>query len=201
MVSMDVGKGNYKGSTVKYFTIQKASAKITLKKSSIKKAWGDKNFSFGASVNSKGKLTYSFSGKFVAKMEKGKAKIVGIGKVTVTVKAAATTNYKPASKKLKLTVTPKKMVIKLVKSKKAGKMTVSWKRDSKASGYTIVYATNKGFKKAKRITVQPNKTTSKTISKLAKKKTYYVKICAYKTVKGKKIPGPYSAVKKIKIKR
>lgn len=134
-------------------------------------------------------------------MEKGKAKIVGIGKVTVTVKAAATTNYKHASKKLKLTVTPKKMVIKLVKSKKAGKMTVSWKRDSKASGYTIVYATNKGFKKAKRITVQPNKTTSKTISKLAKKKTYYVKICAYKTVKGKKIPGPYSAVKKIKIKR
>lgn len=76
-------------------------------------------------------------------------------------------------------------------------MTVSWKRDSKASGYTIVYATNKGFKKAKRITVQPNKTTSK----LAKKKTYYVKICAYKTEKGKKIPGPYSAVKKIKIKR
>ncbi len=187
--------------TLLYQLKPKGFCKDNFEKVLHKKAWGDKNFSFGASVNSKGKLTYSFSGKFVAKMEKGKAKIVGIGKVTVTVKAAATTNYKHASKKLKLTVTPKKMVIKLVKSKKAGKMTVSWKRDSKASGYTIVYATNKGFKKAKRITVQPNKTTSKTISKLAKKKTYYVKICAYKTVKGKKIPGPYSAVKKIKIKR
>ena len=84
-------------------------------------------------------------------------------------------------------MTPKKTVIKSVKSTKAGKITVSWKKDSKASGYKILYATNKNMKK--------------TLSKLKRGKTYYVKVCAYKTVKGKKIAGPYSAVKKVKVKR
>lgn len=134
-------------------------------------------------------------------MVSGKAKIIGCGKVTVTVKAAATANYKAANKKLTITVTPKKAVIKSVKSKKAGQLTISWKKDSKASGYTIMYSTSKSFKKAKTVNVKSNKTVSKTITKLSKGKTYYVKVCAYKTANGKKISGSYSAVKKIKIKK
>lgn len=98
-------------------------------------------------------------------------------------------------------MTAKKTVIKSVKSTKAGKITVSWKKDSKASGYKILYATNKNFKKAKTTTVKSNKTVKKTLSKLKRGKTYYVKVCAYKTVKGKKIVGSYSAVKKVKVKR
>ena len=38
-----------------------------------------------------------------------------------------------------------------------------------------------------------------TIKKLTRNKTYYVKVRAYKTVKGKKIYGAYSSVKKVKV--
>lgn len=195
------GTGNYQGTAVQNFTINKAAAKIKFKSASFKKALGAKNFALGASVNSKGKLTYVSNNKKIVKIVKGKAKVVGIGETTVTVKAAETSNYKAASKKLKITVTPKKLVIKSVKSTKAGKITVSWKKDSKSSGYKILYATNKSFKKAKTTIVKSNKTVKKTLSKLKRGKTYYVKVCAYKTVKGKKISGPYSAVKKVKVKR
>lgn len=195
------GKNGYSGKTEKTFTITKASAVIKLKKSSIKKAYGDKNFDLGASVNSKGKITYSLNNKKVIKMVGSKAKIVGWGDVTVTVKAAATGNYNAASKKLKISVVPKKVALKSVKSKKAGQVSVNWKKDSKASGYTIYLAMNKKFKGAKKINVKSYKTVAKTVSGLKKGKTYYVKVCAYKTVKGKKISGFDSAVKKIKIKK
>lgn len=195
------GKGNYMGSAVKNFTISKASATIKVTKTSITKAYGAKNFSLGASVNSKGKLTYSFSNKTVAKMAKGKVKIIGYGKVTITVKAAATANYKAASKKVTLTVKPKKAAIKTVKSKKAGQVTITWKKDTKATGYQISYSTSKKFKKAKTVLVKNKKTTSKTITKLSKGKTYYVRVHAYKTVNGKKLYGAYSTVKKVKIKK
>ena len=46
------------------------------------------------------------------------------------------------------------------------------------------------------------KGTSKTISKLKKKKTYYVRVRAYrKDSLGKYIYGSYSSVKKLKIKK
>ena len=46
------------------------------------------------------------------------------------------------------------------------------------------------------------KSTSKTITKLKKGKTYYVKVRAYtKDSKGKKVYGKYSNVKKVKIQK
>ena len=46
------------------------------------------------------------------------------------------------------------------------------------------------------------KGTSKTISKLRKNKTYYIKVRAYKkNASGKKVYSKYSKVKKIKIKK
>ena len=198
------GKGNYTGKATKNFTINKASAKITLKSTSLKKALGSKNFTFGASVNSKGKLTYTSSNKKVIKIDKSKGKVVAIGEATITVKAAATKNYKATSKKLKVTVTPKKATLSTVSSKKAGQLSIKWKKDSKASGYMIQYSTSKKFTKktTKTKTIKSNKTTSYTIKKLPKGKTYYVKVCAYKKVTNKKnICGAYSAVKKVKIKK
>ena len=198
------GKGNYTGKATKNFTINKASAKITLKSTSLKKALGSKNFTFGASVNSKGKLTYTSSNKKVIKIDKSKGKVVAIGEATITVKAAATKNYKATSKKLKVTVTPKKATLSTVSSKKAGQLSIKWKKDSKASGYMIQYSTSKKFTKktTKTKTIKSNKTTSYTIKKLPKGKTYYVKVCAYKKVTSKKnICGAYSAVKKVKIKK
>lgn len=90
--------------------------------------------------------------------------------------------------------------VKFSKLKVSGKCKVkaTWKKLTNVSGYQIQYAPNKKFKKAKRKTV---KSTSVTIKKLKKKKTYFVRVRAYKLVDGKKVYGKWSAVKKVKIKK
>ena len=90
--------------------------------------------------------------------------------------------------------------VKFSKLKVSGKCKVkaTWKKLTNISGYQIQYAPNKKFKKAKRKTV---KSTSITIKKLKKKKTYFVRVRAYKLVDGKKVYGKWSAVKKVKIKK
>ena len=90
--------------------------------------------------------------------------------------------------------------VKFSKLKVSGKCKVkaTWKKLTNVSGYQIQYAPNKKFKKAKRKTV---KSTSVTIKKLKKKKTYFVRVRAYKLVDGKKVYGKWSVVKKVKIKK
>ena len=85
-----------------------------------------------------------------------------------------------------------------VKNQKKLKVKATWKKLTNVSGYQIQYAPNKKFKKAKSKTV---KSTSVTIKKLKKKKTYFVRVRAYKLVDGKKVYGKWSVVKKVKIKK
>ena len=87
---------------------------------------------------------------------------------------------------------------KTAKNTKDRKLIASWKKASNADGYQIQYAPNKKFKKAKRKTV---KSTFVTIKKLKKKKTYFVRVRAYKLADGKKVYGKWSSVKKVKIKK
>lgn len=202
-VATITGKNGYTGTVTQNFTIEKAAKKITVSKTSVKKAYGSKAFSLGAKTVSGEKLTYATNAKKVATVNaKGKVTVKNIGKAIITITSKESANYKKAVKKVTITVQPKKEKISSVKSSKTAQMTVKWKKDAKASGYQITYSTSKKFTKAKTksVTVKSYKTTSKTISKLKKGKTYYVKVRAYKTVNGKKIYGTYSAVKKIKIK-
>lgn len=91
---------------------------------------------------------------------------------------------------------PKKVTGVKVKAAKK-KVTVSWTKIKKATGYQIQYATKNNFKNAKKVSV---KSTSKVIKKLKSKKTYYVKVRAY-TKSGKKtVYGSYSKVVKVKVK-
>lgn len=85
-----------------------------------------------------------------------------------------------------------------VKNQKKLKLKVTWKKLTNISGYQIQYATNKKFKKAKSKTI---KSTSVILKKLKKKKTYFVRVRAYKVVGGKKVYGKWSAGKKVKIKK
>ncbi len=91
-----------------------------------------------------------------------------------------------------------KIILKSVKAGGKGKIVVKWKKSTAAKGYQLQYSTSKKFKSKK--TKTTNK-TSLTIKKLKKKKTYYIRVRAYKTVNGKKSYGKWSSVKKIKIKK
>lgn len=69
----------------------------------------------------------------------------------------------------------------------AAAFKVTWKKGSGITGYQIQYSTSGKFakKSTKTLKVNKAKTTSKTISKLAGQKKYYVRVRTYKT-KGKK---------------
>ena len=86
----------------------------------------------------------------------------------------------------------------VAKNQKKCKVKVTWKKVSSSLGYQIQYATNKKFKKAKKKTV---KSTLVTLKKLKKKKTYFIRIRAYKMADGKKVYGKWSSVKKVKVKK
>lgn len=81
-----------------------------------------------------------------------------------------------------------------LKLKKGGKKTakLAWKKVKGAKGYQIKYSTSKKFKKSKTKT-KTSKKNKITLKKLNKKR-YYVKVRAYKKVKGKKVYGKYSSV-------
>ena len=95
---------------------------------------------------------------------------------------------------------PGKVKITKAKNVKTKKLTVKWKKTSKAKGYQIQIASNKKFTKGKK-----TKTLSKTtysFKKLKKNKYYYVRVRAYVyNSNHKKVYGSWSAVKKVKIKK
>lgn len=107
---------------------------------------------------------------------------------------------KPSTTKNTETVKPKKTSIKkLSKGKK--KFTVTWAKVSGVKGYQIQYSSDKKLKKNnKSVTVTKQKTTKATVKKLKSKKKYYVRVCTYKTVNGKKIYSSWSKVKSVKTK-
>lgn len=93
---------------------------------------------------------------------------------------------------------PSKQTAK-VSSKKSGQMTISWKKDTSATGYQVVYASNKNFTKGKVTKTISNKATTSSTVKV-KKGTYYAKVRSYKTVNGEKVYGAYSKVVKVTVK-
>lgn len=92
-------------------------------------------------------------------------------------------------------------VTKLTVSSKKKKAFLKWKKNSKATGYEIYRATKKNGKYKKIRTIKKASAATFTDSKVKKGKTYYYKVRAYKTVKGNKANGKFSAVRKVKIKK
>ena len=89
--------------------------------------------------------------------------------------------------------------VKTLKVKAANrKMMLKWTRVKSAAGYQIVIAKNKKFTRAKKIVNA--RTYKKTVTRLAKKTRYYVKVRAYKKVNGKVCYGAFSTVKTVHIK-
>lgn len=93
-----------------------------------------------------------------------------------------------------------KPVIAKAKSAKKKTAKITWKQVEGADGYVVEYALKVGFKGAKSVTVKKGSAISATLKKLKSKKSYYVRIKAYKTVGGEKVYTSYSAKKKVRIK-
>ena len=148
-------------------------------------------------------VTYAGTREQWKKIKKTLTGNASLAKATITDStgvsfAANGTDLTPAaSEKVKK---PAKVKITKAKNVKTKKLTVKWKKTSKAKGYQIQIAANKKFTKGKK-----TKTLSKTtysFKKLKKNKYYYVRVRAYVyNSNHKKVYGSWSAVKKVKIKK
>lgn len=192
-VTIKAKGNNYTGSIVKKFKITKKSI------SKLKVSLSAKAYTYNKKAK-KPSVTVK-NGK--TKLKKGRdykvsySNNVKVG--TATVKIAGTGYYSGTIKKT-FTINPKGTSIsKLTKKKKSFK--VKWKKQAaQTTGYQVQYSVNKNFKSAKTKTIKKTKTTSATISKLKKKKVYYVRIRTYRKVGKKNYFSSWSKVKKVKTK-
>ncbi len=119
----------------------------------------------------------------------GKVKAKKPGKTTITVYNG------DIQAKCVVTVTPKKVSWSSAVLSGTSKIALKWKRADGASGYQIYRATspNGTYKKVK--TVKGKSAVTATLNAFKGSKPYYYKVRAYKTISGKKVYGPFSAVK------
>ena len=70
------------------------------------------------------------------------------------------------------------------------------------NGYQVAYSTSKKFvkKATKTKLIKKAKTVKTTLKKLKSGKKYFIRIRAYRTVKGKKVYGAWSKVMNVKVK-
>lgn len=142
----------------------------------------------------KGVSYKSSNKKIVTVTKKGstgklKAKKAGIAKITV--------KTSKGSKKVTVTVKPKKVTIKSADLTSVNSAKVTWKKLSGVTGYYVYYAKNGG--KYKKVTVKGASKTTTTIKNLELGRTYSFKVKAY-VKSGKKYitSNSYSKVKSVK---
>ena len=175
--------------------------KIAVKKASYKASYGT-TYNLKKEVKAAGDLTFTSSNKKIISVgsKSGKLIVKKPGKVKIKITAGATADYKQTSRIVTIYAVPKKQTIKKVSTAKR-KVKVNIKKDVKATGYQIVAAKNSRFSKGKKVlTKKGTRQVTYTITKLNSRKIYYVKARAYKTIGNKKYFGPWSKVKKIRIK-
>ena len=96
------------------------------------------------------------------------------------------------------TIKVQKKAVKGVKAKgQKKKATVTWKSAGKGFKYEVYSSTKISSKFKKAATVKKNKAV---IKKLKFKKTYYIKVRAFKTIDGKKVYTQYSDTVSVKAK-
>ena len=136
------------------------------------------------------RVGYTFKGWYTAKVNGTKITANSTVNGDTTVYAQWKEVTKPAKAKKPAVTNSAKKAIK-----------VSIKKVKGADGYQISYSTSAKFKKGTVKTVN-TKGLSKIIKKLKKGKTYYVKVCAYKTDSaGKKVFGTNSSAAAVKVKK
>ncbi|BAK48087.1 hypothetical protein CXIVA_21200 [Clostridium sp. SY8519] len=189
-----------KNAEMQYSKLTVISQKIIVD-NSITKIFGMKPFKMNAKTNGDGKLSYVSSDKRIATVSSsGIVTIKGVGTARIIITATQTEKYKAASETVTIKVLPKGIkVAKLTGAKKS--FSVKWSKQPNITGYRIQYSTSKSFKKGSKYKIiKKYNSTSAKISKLKKKKKYYIRIQTYKTIGGKKYYSNWSQVKAVKTK-
>lgn len=179
----------------------KKQQKITTPSSVYTKAYGSKAFSLDAKAGGGAKLAYkSANAKIAGVSGTGKVTVKKYGKVKITIRAKETEDYKAAVKTVTVKVVPKAVALKSVSSPSAKLMKISWKKNKDATGYEVYLSKRRDFKKWTIRRTYKKRILSQTLRNCESKKTYYVKVRAYKKVGKTKYYGEWGKVKKVKIK-
>lgn len=195
---------NYTGSKVIPFKITSAAVSglrtSTIKNNSIKLAWSAQDYADGYQI-------CNSSNRVVATTNKNSYTVSGLTSCT-TYKfkvrsyvenadgSVSYGNFSTAVSAKTLLNTPKLTA----KSTSKGKVTLTWTKVSKATGYEIFYSTKKNGIYTRLKTVSKSSARKYVDSGLASGEKYYYTIRAYRTSNGVKTYSNYNTIKSVKVK-
>lgn len=179
-----------------------SNVNLSVGRKTVKVAYAKKKLNLNIKAEKGASVSVKSANKKVVSIDKKKrAVICGTGKTEITV-TASLKGKKTTVLKIPVSITPIRQSVLALKSSKSRQMTVSWKKDTRATGYQIMYSTDKKFRKnVKTVNIKKYKTTHCTVKKLARNKRYYVRVRSYKKVSGGKLYGSWSSTKNVKIKK
>ena len=179
-----------------------SNVNLSVGRKTVKVAYAKKTLNLNIKAEKGASVSVKSANKKVVSIDKKKrAVICGTGKTEITV-TASLKGKKTTVLKIPVSITPIRQSAPALKSSKSRQMTVSWKKDTRATGYQIMYSTDKKFRKnVKTVNIKKYKTTHCTVKKLARNKRYYVRVRSYKKVSGGKLYGSWSSTKNVKIKK
>lgn len=164
----------------------------TISAKSYTKVYGSGAFNLNAKA--KTKLSYKSSNNSVASVSSsGNVTLKGVGKATITITAALSTTYKPATKNITVTVVPKSVTKVIAKQINNKSIKISWNNVPKATFYKFDISSSSKFNSKDTYTyfVTDNNILCNNI-----RKTMYARIVA---AKSDKYDSFYSSAKIIKI--
>ncbi|MCR5795332.1 MAG: fibronectin type III domain-containing protein, partial [Solobacterium sp.] len=194
---------NYKKKTVKLTVsvVPGATTKIAVanKSNGIKVAWKAVAGATGYYIYRNNKLAKTITSGTTTSWGDTKA-TTNCAKYTYKVVAYADTGKSTVSKSLTTYWLTRPAISSLTNSA-AGKLTVKWDKNSKATGYQVQVSTSSKFTSGttKTATIRNIATVSKVVGSLKKGTTYYVRVRSFLTKDGKNYYSMWSAVKNLKL--
>ena len=196
------GIGDYVGRLNAAFTIKPQAGEIIAENKTITTSAKEQKIQLGASAKGDAPIQYKSNNRKVKVNSSGVVTVPKnfVGKVTLTLTAAKTTNYTKATKKVVLAVNPMSVKLSGVANVKGRKLKAAWKSIGGVTGYQVQYWKKDQAAKAKVVNVKGSNKNVALISKLSVKATYYVRVRTYKRVSGKNYYSAWSNVKAAAIK-
>jgi hypothetical protein len=195
---------NYTGSKVISFKITSAAVSglrtSTIKNNSIKLAWSKQDYADGYQI-------CNSSNRVLATTKKNSYTVKGLTSCTTyklkvrsyVNNSDGTVSYGEFSTAVSAKTLLNTPTLK-AKSTGKGKVTLTWTKVAKATGYEIYYSTKKNGVYTRLKTVSKSSKRKYVDSGLASGERYYYTIRAYRTANGVKTYSSYNTIKSVKVK-